>query len=566
MRKVIFAVTILVVVVLAFIAGNRYGKDQIDSSGARSDRQVLFYVDPMTPGFRSETPGIAPCGMPLEPVYAETGDDWETGAAGGASHSQGAVKVSSVRQQLIGVKVLPVALEPMTYTLRLYGKIVPDETNIYIVNTSTDSWVQKLSDITTGSIVSKDQVLAEVLDPDFYTAQVTYLVSLSNLERYKDKLGGDVRLRQIDLADNQMRVAIQDIQDLGITDAQIEELAKTRKAQPLLQVRSPIDGVVLNRNLSLHQWVKAGEEFYRIADIGKVWVYADVYEDEAIYLRPGMDVRIIHPQTGRNFDAKVSQVLPLFDPLAKTLKVRIDVDNPRYDLRPDMFVDVEIPIIMPPSLHVSADAVIDSGKMKVVYVDIGNSTFEPRRVETGWRLGRQIEITGGLMPGEKVIVSGNFLIDSESRMKIAATGIHGPRSRDPVCGMDVEEETAEMYGRKATYADETYYFCRVQCKESFEKDPEKYARKVETGGKGENHAAIMRVNDQSWLDMLKQGRIGQDPGDDGIVPDALDTEPEDEPKPSITAPSPAFKEEYQEMEDAVPVLSVSDKQEQPPSQ
>jgi YHS domain-containing protein len=205
---------------------------------------------------------------------------------------------------------------------------------------------------------------------------------------------------------------------------------------------------------------------------------------------------------GKTFDARVSQVLPLFDPVAKTLKVRLDVDNTHYDLRPDMFVDVEIPITMPPSLHLPADAVIDSGTRKIIYVDTGNGIFEPRSVETGWRLGRRIEITGGLMPGEKVLISGNFLIDSESRMKTAAAGIEGKMAQDPVCGMTVDEETAAMYERVATYANETYYFCMDSCKKDFEKQPEKYARKERADGKTEARAAVPGM-ERSWVDMLQ---------------------------------------------------------------
>ena len=217
-------------------------------------------------------------------------------------------------------------------------------------------------------------------------------------------------------------------------------------------------------------------------------------------------------------------MLPLFDPVAKTLKVRLEVANPRYDLRPDMFVDVEIPITLPLSLHVPADAVVDSGTMQVVYVDSGNSTFEPRRVETGWRLGRRIEITSGLMPGEKVVVAGNFLVDSESRMKSAAAGMHGPTSKDPVCGMYVDEEAAKMSGNTGAYADKTYYFCKAQCKESFAKEPERYTRKLEDG-KDAEHAA-MKAPDQSWREMLAPrkevsgGRIGEmQPEDAGDGPD-----------------------------------------------
>jgi Cu(I)/Ag(I) efflux system membrane fusion protein len=518
MRKILVTVLIIVIAAVAFVAGDRHGKDQNSTVTGTTERSILYYTDPMNPGFRSEQPGTAPCGMPLEPVYAEVGAAGEqVVTSGGPPQSPGAVKINRGRQQLIGVHANTVSIEPMSYTLRLYGKIVPDETKIYRINASTDSWVRALSDMTTGSIVTKDQVLAEVLAPAFYNAQVTFLVALNNIDRIREQLGGDVRHQQTELADNQIRMGVQNLQNLGITDAQVEELANTRKAEPLMQVRSPVDGVLLSRNLTLYQWFKAGEEFYSIADIGRVWVYTDVYEDEAMHLRPGMEVKVKHAQMGRTFAAKVSQVLPLFDPVAKTLKVRLDVDNQSYDLRPDMFVDVEIPITMDPSLHVPADAVIDSGVQKIVYVDAGNSTFDPRRVETGWRLGRRIEITKGLMPGEKVVVSGNFLIDSESRMKTAAGSIVPAMSKDPVCGMYVNEEYARLTDMTATYGEKTYYFCMDECRDSFAKEPEKYARPEDLDGEpamtgaGHEHAA-MQMDDKSWLQMLAPGKGGKDNG------------------------------------------------------
>jgi hypothetical protein len=245
------------------------------------------------------------------------------------------------------------------------------------------------------------------------------------MDRIRQQIGGELRPQQTEIADNQIRMSLQGLQTLGISDAQIAELAKTRKARPYLQVRSPVRGVVLSRKVSLNQWFKAGDEFYTIAGISKVWVYADVYEDEALHMRPGMTVAVRHGQMGKSFNARVGRVLPLFDPGSRTLKVRLDVDNPRYDLRPDMFVDVEIPISMPPSLSVPAGAVLDTGQKAIVYVDKGTGIFEPRRVKTGWSLGGQVEITEGLEPGEKIVVSGNFLIDSESRMELTASGAEG---------------------------------------------------------------------------------------------------------------------------------------------
>ncbi|MHB8789568.1 MAG: efflux RND transporter periplasmic adaptor subunit [Desulfobulbaceae bacterium] len=532
MRKILFTAILLAIAALAFMAGSRYGHDQVNGP-VRAERQVLYYTDPMNPGFRSEQPGMAPCGMPLEPVYAELGNAQGAVALGAPPPPPGTVTISTARQQMIGVQVRPVVLEPMTSTLRLYGKIVPDEAKVYRVNTSADSWVRKLSAITTGSMVSKDQILAEVLAPNFYTVQVAYLAALNNLDRYRDRFGDNLGQGQVDFADNQMRTALEDIENLGVTPAQIKELATSRKVLPLLQVRSPVDGVVLSRNLSLDQWVPAGEEFYRIADIGTVWVYADVYEEEARYLRPGMEVKVRHDQTGANLAATVGQVLPLFDPLTKTLKVRLDVANPRYDLRPDMFVDVEIPITLPPSLHVPADAIVDTGTMQVVYVDTGNSTFEPRRVETGWRLGRQVEITGGLMAGEKVVIGGNFLIDSESRMKTAAAGMHGPTSKDPVCGMYVDEEAAKMAGNIGAHADRTYYFCKTQCREAFTKEPEKFVHKLE-GGREAEHAA-MQAGERSWREMLAPGKELSGGTASEMLPKDADDAPDPQPLPEETS-------------------------------
>ncbi len=514
MKKIVFALIFLAIAGISFLAGGWYNKDHSSSPGAKTERTVLYYVDPMNPGFRTDKPGVAPCGMPLEPVYADAGAGQDNSAMPMASLSPGAVKITPGRQQLIGAKVAVLQKQPMTYTLRLYGKVVSDETRIYRINASTDSWIRELSDVTTGSIVKKGQILAEALAPAYYNAQVTYLVALDNMDRIKQQLGGQLRHQQADLADNQIRLAVQALQNLGITDAQAEELANTRQAQPYLQLRAPATGVVLTRNITLNQWFKAGEQLFGIADIRRVWVYADVYENEAHYLRHGMTVKVRHAQMGKTFDAKVSKVLPLFDPVSKTLKVRLDVDNPRYDLRPDMFVDVEIPITLPPSLHVPADAVIDSGTRTILYVDMGSGVFEPRRVETGWRLGRQIEITGGLMPGEKVVVSGNFLIDSESRMKTAAAGTQGEMSKDPVCGMFIDEEKAAVSGRTIKHAGKTYYFCSEKCMQSFGKGPEKYAGKEPPAKKEHDHAGMQGIDHgrKGAHEPLKAGK-GMEHGD-----------------------------------------------------
>jgi YHS domain-containing protein len=167
--------------------------------------------------------------------------------------------------------------------------------------------------------------------------------------------------------------------------------------------------------------------------------------------------------------------LPQFDGTTRTLKVRLEADNPGFVLRPDMFVDVELPMMLPPAIVVPADAVVDSGAKKTVYMAKDDGIFEPRRVETGWRAGDQVEIVKGLMPGERIVVSGTFLIDSESRMKAAAAGIYGESSEDPVCGVDVDQSKARASGLTSDFRGQTYYFSSADCKNRFDMEPQKHA-------------------------------------------------------------------------------------------
>jgi YHS domain-containing protein len=160
-----------------------------------------------------------------------------------------------------------------------------------------------------------------------------------------------------------------------------------------------------------------------------------------------------------------------------------------------MFVDVEFPMTLPPAIVVPADAVVDSGLKKTVYVAKGDGVFEPRKVETGWRAGDQVEIVKGLMVGEKIVISGTFLIDSESRMKAAAAGIYGETSEDPVCGMEVDQSKAKAVGRTVEYKGQPYYFCSDDCKERFAKEPTKYAWKVNSGA---TTPAGKRLSEVQW--------------------------------------------------------------------
>jgi YHS domain-containing protein len=235
---------------------------------------------------------------------------------------------------------------------------------------------------------------------------------------------------------------------------------------------------VLSREVSPELRFLKGEELYRIAELDQVWVYADIYENEAGYFRPGVAAKLSHPQLGKEYPARVSDVLPLFDTTTRTLKVRLKVDNPGFALRPDMFVDVELPVKLPSAISVPGDAILDSGLRKTVFVELGNGFFEPREVETGWRIGNRVEIVKGLKPGERIVISGNFLIDSESKLEMAAAGMVGTLSKDPVCGLEISAKKASKENRATHYNGRTYYFCSEECKREFEKNPNRFIQKT----------------------------------------------------------------------------------------
>ena len=383
-------------------------------------------------------------------------------AADPSSQPSGTVRISQEKLQTIGVRTGVVEKSAVTRTLRLLGRVAPDETRIFKIKAAVDGIIKEVYPVTTGSTVKKGQVLATYYSPDIYAAQQGFLIALSS-DRFRSNL--------------QVQVTESRLQFLGMSASQIEELKKTGKITENIALSSPATGFVLARAVSPELIFQKGEELYRIAELARVWIFVDIYENEAKYFRPRVTAKVSHPQLGKEFQAKVSDVLPLFDTGTRTLKVRLEVDNPEFFLRPDMFVDVELPIRLPPAVTIPSDAVFDSGLKKTVFVDLGNGSFEPREVETGWRFGNWVEIKNGLQPGERIVTSGTFLIDSESRLELAAAGMAGTLSKDPVCGLEVSMSKAEKAGRKTIYKGRAYYFSSDECKVQFEKKPDHYAEK-----------------------------------------------------------------------------------------
>jgi membrane fusion protein, copper/silver efflux system len=326
--------------------------------------------------------------------------------------------VSPERQQAIGVRVGIVGRAAGTRLLRTTGRVVADENRTYPIVAAVSGWIRNVESVTAGDTVKKDQVLASLFAPDaqFETAQQSYYSGLEMLYRVASAQpqspshDPERALREIErLADG--------LRSLGVSNSQVRELAKRRELVHDIRVESPVDGVVLKRGVTPGLRFERGFEFYRIADLNRVWILADVYGHQLPFIRRGASARITTAEESQALSATVSPSEPLFDEATLTQKVRLEAANPRGALKPGMFVDVEFPVHLPATLLVPADAIVDSGLRKTVFVECGNGHFEPRLVETGSRIGDDVEVTKGLTAGERIVISGTFFVDSESRMK-----------------------------------------------------------------------------------------------------------------------------------------------------
>jgi len=420
----------IVAVVLAagfFSAGVWYNQRAAPKGAVHEGRRILYWQDPMHPAYKSDKPGIAPdCGMRLVPVYADSepgsGDGHASSSSeseserGSASSATSSVHITARQQRSIGLETETVTASSGVQSLRVLGRVAIDEARIYPLVAATDGWVRQAGPIVTGEIVHKDEVLSTFYNRDILTAQQTYLYALNTMDRFKKSGEGDAQMKATQA---QIKASEDNLEFLGMGEAQLREVARTRQIANDIEYRSPVAGLVTDRKAYSGLRFTRGQELFRVADIHHVWILADVFENDARLLRDAHSATVRYQD--QQLPARISNVLPLFDPTSRALQVRLETDNPGYVLRPDMFVDVEFQLSLPQSIAVPVDAVIDSGLRKTVYVQTADGGFTPRPVETGWRMGDNVQITKGLKPGERIVVAGNFLLDSESRMKLSGS-------------------------------------------------------------------------------------------------------------------------------------------------
>jgi Cu(I)/Ag(I) efflux system membrane fusion protein len=275
MRKAIYVLLVAALMILSYVEGTQR---TLRHTGATADvHRVLYYVDPMHPAYKSDKPGTAPdCGMKLEPVYAD---------ADGASISaqDGLIRIDSDKQQLIGVRVVPVDVSSSKRELRLTGRVVIDETRMYRVNSGAEGWIEETFGDSVGTQVTKGQRLASFYSRELWTAEQSYLSGTY----------GSTPAREAGQANP---ASIDRLRNLGVSDEQIKDLSKLRQASTSAYISSPSNGFIMTRNISPGEKFDRGMEFYRIVDLSHVWILADVSEDDAQTYRPGMIATVTLPQ------------------------------------------------------------------------------------------------------------------------------------------------------------------------------------------------------------------------------------------------------------------------------
>jgi Cu(I)/Ag(I) efflux system membrane fusion protein len=417
------AVRWVLVVAMAVIAGLSIA----NAAGARrattaSDKHARLYRCPMHPAIVQDHPGECPiCGMTL--VL-----DPETGPPSGGDHGAeqrtsnvpelAALDLPLERVQLIGMRTAKVQRAPLAETLRTVGVIAPAERGLAQISVRFAGWVQTLAAPETGRRVARGEVLATIYSPDVVAAEQEYLTARG--------WNGDARPAGGDTGEL-AAAARRRLELLGVAGAEIDALAARGKVGDAVPIRSPVAGYVTARNVVAGAAVTPGTPLLEVADLSRVWLLAEVFEQDAARLHLGQKAALeLAAFPGERFVGRVQLVYPTVNPQTRTLRVRLEFTNKTGPagpkLRPGMTGDVALEVPKAEGLVIPSEALVDTGERQYVFVARGEGRFEPRVVRVGARAGERAQIADGLTEGETVVTTGNFLLDSESRLRAAISG------------------------------------------------------------------------------------------------------------------------------------------------
>jgi RND family efflux transporter MFP subunit len=427
----------LAFVVCAALLLTSCGADPGPAAGANEEQ---LYTCGMHPEVIAHKPGNCPiCGMKLTPVRKQAG------AAG-----LGSLAIDPVTMQNMDLRTGPVTRGPLRRVVRTVGVVDFDETALTDVTTKFKGWVEKLYVDSTGQQVHRGDALFDIYSPELFSAQVEYLLAL---DQPTNLLGAGAQALQSS--------ALAKLKFLDVPDEQIAQIRTDGKARKTLRVNAPRDGVVAEKMVVEGQMVEAGMKLYRLVDLGTVWVQTQIYEQDLPLVRLGQETTVsLSYLPDRKFRGRVTYIYPTVDEKTRTAKVRMEFHNPGYFLKPGMFTTVELAAELSPSAVLVPDsAVLRSGEQNIVFVALDGGHFEPRAVALGARSQDNLyQVLSGLSEGERVVTSGQFMLDSESQLRAAIQKMLKPSER--VERRSVERQSGgTLYAPDAQRSNEPIYIC-----------------------------------------------------------------------------------------------------------
>ena len=357
------------------------------------------------------------------PVPTPTSVDLPTYTSTAGEMPQTAFRITPEKQQLIGVQYGTVEYQTISKSLRAVGKVAYDETKVTRINPKIDGWIETVYVDFTGKLVQKGQPLLTIYSPDLVQTQQEYLLAIKG----RRQIGESPFSEAVNFSESLVQSARRRLELWDVSEQQIRELEKRGTALRAMTIYAPASGFVMTRNAFPRQRVMPETELYTLADLSTVWIIADIYEFEAADVKLGQPATVtLSSFPEREFTGKITYIFPQVDNATRTLKVRIELANKGFALKADMFADVVLQINYGNKLVVPQEAVMDSGTEQLVYVSLDDGYFEPRRIQIGARVDDRYIVLGGVQAGERIVTSGNFLIDSESKLKSASSGMGAP--------------------------------------------------------------------------------------------------------------------------------------------
>ena len=508
MRTKVFQKSIFIIFILLFFSisiFNSCSKEKSDNGHeAHQQKAKEIYYCPMHPNVVSDKPGVCPiCNMDL--VKKSSSEEMK-------EELMNQIMLSNSKVVLANVKTMKVEISTLEKEIKAFAYLDFAEPNRRKITARFNGRIEKLFVNKAGDYVRKGQTLFEIYSPDLIQAQNEFLIALNNLSMSNESFSNSGN-SLINSAKNKLLL-------LGLTPEQITELEKTKSIKYTINFHSPFSGTVIEKRVQEGDYVQEGNVLYDIADFSTLWALGEFFENDVWNINVGNKTKFkVDSRPDEVFTGVIQYIYPVVDKTKRTVKVRAIVNNSSGKLKPNMFGEISIQKSFGKGIKIPSSAVVMTGEKNIVWLKVEENTFEPRLVELGEKFGDYYQVKSGLNVGDEIVVSGAFLLDSESQLKLVSQshqqhGVHQsqaseneiPKNRtftkesfnkddsQPVRVDDkslkpfnavcpVQGEEVDPDAPKVLYKGKVYGFCCKGCDDKFLKDPEKYARNLSKDGK-----------------------------------------------------------------------------------